>query len=219
MRRATLPTPGGRPPRDGAGDPWLVPSHAPERPETGAISVLGVTDARTTDAGTTGADAAPSDVPSPIFSPSDSLETLWERAYQGEVLGETLFDAIADRLDDQGQARKMRVLATLERRTKEAIARSVERAGISTDPDPAMLELAAALAVDVSWQVLMTSTSAITLQYIPLYVRIGELDPSERAASDLLVAHEAALRGFADKELAGDGDTSLEAIEALEHMR
>jgi plasmid stability protein len=178
-----------------------------------------VTDARTTDAGTTGADAAPSDVPSPIFSPSDSLETLWERAYQGEVLGETLFDAIADRLDDQGQARKMRVLATLERRTKEAIARSVERAGISTDPDPAMLELAAALAVDVSWQVLMTSTSAITLQYIPLYVRIGELDPSERAASDLLVAHEAALRGFADKELAGDGDTSLEAIEALEHMR
>ena len=32
----------------------------------------------------------------------------------------------------------MRVLATLERRTKEATAPALERAGISTDPDPEM---------------------------------------------------------------------------------
>jgi hypothetical protein len=174
-----------------------------------------------TDTDTAGdeAGAAPDGVPAPIFSAADSLAELWERAYQGEVLGEALFDAVADRLDDREHARKMRVLATLERRTKEAIVPPLERAGIPTDPDPAMLELATALAGDVSWDVLLTSTSAITRQYIPLYVRIGELDPTERAASDLLVAHEAALRDFADKELAGDSETSLDAIEALEHMR
>ena len=59
---------------------------------------------------------------------------------------------------------------------------------------------------------------AITQQYIPLYQRIGELDPSERDASDLLVAHEAALRAFARAELSGETETSLEQINALAHM-
>ena len=40
----------------------------------------------------------------------------------------------------------------------------------------------------------------------PLYQRIGELDPSEGEASDLLVAHEAALRAFALAELWGRDD-------------
>jgi hypothetical protein len=161
----------------------------------------------------TGSDTAP------IFSPEDSLEELWVRAYQGEVLGEALFGAIADRLDDAEHARKMRVLATLERKTKEAIAPALERAGISTDPDPAMLELADALAVDVTWAAFMSATIEITKQYIPLYERIGELDPTEQTASQLLVAHEVALRSFAEKELAGDTMTSLHAVDALAHMR
>ena len=39
----------------------------------------------------------------------------------------------------------MRVLATLERRTKEAAAPALERAGVSTEPDPEMEAMAAAL--------------------------------------------------------------------------
>ena len=60
---------------------------------------------------------------------------------------------------------------------------------------------------------------AITEQYIPLYRRIGELDPSEQGVSDLLVAHEAALRAFARAELVGQTETSLVEIDALAHMR
>ena len=60
----------------------------------------------------------PAPVPSPIFSPEDPLPELWVRAYQGEVLGEALFAKIADTLDDPDRAAKMRVLSTLERRTK-----------------------------------------------------------------------------------------------------
>jgi hypothetical protein len=167
----------------------------------------------------TSTDTSSDTSPPSIFSPEDSLEELWVRAYQGEVLGEALFGAIADRLDDAEHARKMRVLATLERKTKEAIAPALERAAISTDPDPAMLELADALAVDVTWAAFMSATVEITKQYIPLYERIGELDPTESAASELLVAHEVALRAFADKELAGDTTTSLQAVDALAHMR
>ena len=167
----------------------------------------------------TGTEAESPPVPSPIFSPEDPLDELWVRAYQGEVLGEALFGRIADRLDDPDHAAKMRVLSTLERKTKEAIAPSLERAGLSTEPDPEMLTLADALAVDMPWSEFLAATQSITEQYIPLYVRIGELDPSEQPASDLLVAHEAALRAFARAELAGDTATSLDPINALAHMR
>jgi hypothetical protein len=168
----------------------------------------------------TGTDAQSPPVPSPVFSAADPLDELWVRAYQGEVLGEALFGRIADRLDDPDQVAKLRVLATLERKTREAIAPALERAGISTEPDPDMATLAETLgSADMAWRDFLGATEAITAQYIPLYERIGELDPAERAASELLVAHEAALRSFARAELAGDAASSLDAVEALPHMR
>jgi hypothetical protein len=163
-------------------------------------------------------EASPAPVPSPGFSPDEPLPALWVRAYQGEVLGEALFERIADTLDDPALASKMRVLSTLERKTKEAIAPSLRRAGLPTDPDPAMLTLADALAEGVSWADFLAATESITAEFIPLYERIGELDPAERLASELLVAHEAALRAFARAELDGNPEHSLDAIEALPHM-
>lgn len=157
-------------------------------------------------------------VPSPIFSPADPVEELWVRAYQGEVLGEALFGRIAAQLGDPSQAAKVRMLATLECRTKEAIAPALRRAGISTDADPEMFTLADALSAGVAWADFLAATEAVTAQYVALYERIGELDPSEREASDLLVAHEEALRAFARAELAGDGARSLDAVNALAHM-
>ncbi len=159
--------------------------------------------------------------PEPIFSLTDGIEELWVKAYQGEVLGQALFDGIADQLADPEPARKMRVLATLERRTKEATAPALERAGISTEPDPETLATAAALipgAAGLAWSELMASIEPITGQYIPLYERIGELNPAEQATAELLVAHEKALRDFGRTELAGDAATSLDAINALAHM-
>jgi hypothetical protein len=164
------------------------------------------------------ADDGTAPVPSPIFSPDDPIDELWRRAYQGEVLGEALFARIADHLDDPDRAAKMRVLSKLERRTKEAIAPALARAGLSTEPDPEMFTLADALSQGVAWEDFLGATAAITEQFIPLYRRIRELDPSEQECSDLLVAHEAALRAFARAELAGATTTSLDEIDALAHM-
>jgi hypothetical protein len=167
----------------------------------------------------TDTDAASPAVPAPIFSPEDALDELWVRAYQGEVLGEALFGLLAGRFEEPEQAAKMRVLSMLERKTKEAIAPSLERAGLSTEPDPEMATLAQSLAaLEMGWTDFLSATEAITVQYIPLYQRIGELDSSEREASGLLVAHEAALRSFARAELAGDTASSLDAVYALAHM-
>jgi len=164
-------------------------------------------------------DAAPA--PDPIFTSEDGLAELWIRAYQGEVLGELLFGGIAEQLADPDQAARMRVVATLERRTKEATAPALERAGVPTDPDPEMEATATALlpgALAMTWIDLMRTIGPITEQYIPLYQRIGELSPTERETSDLLVAHEEALRAFARAEIAGDQESSLEPIRALAHM-
>jgi len=160
--------------------------------------------------------------PPPLFSADDGVATLWVQAYQGEVLGEALFGAIAARLSDAGHATKMGVLATVERRTKEAMVPALERAGISTEPDVDMLHGVEALAtgaVAITWAELMATFEPLTGQYIPLYERIGELDPSEKETSDLLVAHEVALRDFARAELAGDAARSLDPLHALAHMR
>ncbi len=158
--------------------------------------------------------------PERIFADSDDVATLWAHAYQGEVFGEALFERIAALVDDADRARKMRVLAALERRTKEEVAPAVARAGVSTDPDPEMLAGAESLAPSLagSWEQLMEATVPVTAQFIPLYVRLAELDPSERTAADLLVAHEEALAAFARAELAGDAAHSLERVESLPHM-
>jgi hypothetical protein len=156
-----------------------------------------------------------------IFSPDDSLDVLWVKAYQGEVLGEVLFDRMADQIDDEDHKAKMRVLATLERRTKESVAPALERAGLPTEPDPESLETAEALssAATMPWNDLLATFEQITSQFCALYRRIGELDPSERETSELLVAHELALRDFARAEIAGHIATSLDQITALAHMQ
>lgn len=79
-------------------------------------------------------DAGP--VADPIFSPDDGLAQLWTKAYQGEVLGQLLFAGIAEQHGDPDQAAKMRMLATLEQRTKKAVAPALQRAGVCTQPDP-----------------------------------------------------------------------------------
>jgi hypothetical protein len=162
------------------------------------------------------------DAPDAIFSPEDSLESLWVKAYQGEILGELLFGGIAEQQSDPDRAAKMRVLATLERRTKEAMVPALERAGISTDDDPETLSLAGVLiaaTATIPWADTLASFGPITAQYSAMYRRIGDLDPSERATADLLVAHEAALAAFAAAEVSGQTEGTLAQIAALPHMR
>ena len=156
-----------------------------------------------------------------IFSPDDPLDVLWVKAYQGEVLGEVLFDRMADLIDDEEHKAKMRVLAKLERRTKESMAPALDRAGLSTEPDPDSLRTAEAFssAATSPWNDLLATFEPITSQFCAMYRRIGELDPSESETSELLVAHELALRNFARAEIAGDTENSLDQINALAHMQ
>jgi hypothetical protein len=183
----------------------------PERPPARSIIVAFMTDTQ----------AEPVGSPPQIFSPDEPLEALWVKAYQGEVLGEVLFARLAEQFDDPEKARKMRVLSSMERATKEALMEPLQRAGISTEPDPEMLAAALSFAdgmAAMSWMDLVSSFEPVTAQYAAMYAHIGQLDPSEQAAADLLVAHELALREFGRRAGAGDGEGSLTEVLALAHM-
>jgi hypothetical protein len=165
--------------------------------------------------------AEPVGTPPQIFSLEEPLEALWVKAYQGEVLGEVLFARLADQFDDPEKAHKMRALSTMERVTKEALVGPLQRAGISTEPDPDVLAAAESFAegmAAMSWIDLVSSFEPVTAQYAAMYAHIGELDPSERATADLLVAHELALRAFGRREGSGDAEGSLTEVLALAHM-
>jgi hypothetical protein len=165
-------------------------------------------------------DTVEASAPNAVFSPDDDLETLWFKAYQGEVSGETLFASIARVTEDPEIRRKMELLARLERKTRQACMPAMVRNGFPTDPDPQTLKNAEVLgevAASMPWADLMASFEPITSQFVVLYKRIGEVSEADRAESELLVAHENALLEFARREIAGRRDSS-EPIEALPHM-
>jgi hypothetical protein len=158
-----------------------------------------------------------------VFSPDDDLSTLWMKAYQGEVSGETLFGRLAERVDEPDHRRKLDVLRLLEARTRSALVPAMEHIGLSIDPDPDVerdAETLADAAASLPWSDLLAAFEPITTQFIELYKRIGELARDEdQAVAGLLVAHEEALREFARRELSGHSEDSLSLINALPHMR
>ncbi len=159
--------------------------------------------------------------PEAIFSADDDLSVLWVKAYQGEVSGEIVFGGFGASAQDPEHRRKMEVLRLLEARTREACVPAMIRNGLPTDPDPQTVEEAETLVevvAPLAWSDFMGAFEAITTQFLALYRRIGEISAADKVESDLLVAHEEALREFARRELAGRTDDSLALIEALSHM-
>jgi hypothetical protein len=119
----------------------------------------------------------------------------------------------------------MRVLSTMEQVTKEALVAPLQRAGISTEPDPDVVAAAESFAeamAAMSWIELVSSFEPVTSQYATMYAHIGELDPSEQATSDLLVAlwpsGPLGLWAFGRREGSGRGEESLTEVLALPHM-
>jgi hypothetical protein len=170
------------------------------------------------DTSATGTQPRPPDY---AFTPEDGVGTLLVKAYQGEVSGEVLFGIIAERTQDPERKRKFEVLTQLEARTREACVPAMERHGLPTEHDPdtvANAKVMAEIAVTMKWEDLMSSFAPITSQFVILYKRIGEISPEDRDLSKLLVDHEHALLSFADHELRGETENSLEPIQSLPHM-
>lgn len=152
-----------------------------------------------------------------------SAEQLWVESYQGEVLGEALFGALADREADQDHREQLRVLTRLEAATKELAEPVFQRRGLDRGDTAATLaqaaELSAALA-EISWEDFVGSIEPITVQFLEKYHQLVDLAPDEeeRAVAEAYVAHELALAAFARRALGNEPGDPLELILALPHL-
>lgn len=143
---------------------------------------------------------------------------LWVKSYQGEVLGEAYFSHLARNTVDPGHRAKLDVLTALECCTKELLAPTLTRLGISTDPDPAIIEGVSKI-TDFDYERMVSGLPAVVADYLVSYSRLRELvAPEDAHTVDLLIAHELALEVFARREVAGETGRSLEPIRALAHV-
>ncbi len=139
--------------------------------------------------------------------------------YQGEVYGEALFRALAEREGHAERRQKWRTLQQLERETKERIRPAVAELGATTEEDPARCkegeDLAARLAA-VPWDDLMKGFRTELEKFVREFEKAEELAPPEGAelARDI-TRHEKALLEFAVRELEGREAHSLEPVAAL----
>ncbi|HZT64367.1 MAG TPA: hypothetical protein VFA11_01120 [Acidimicrobiales bacterium] len=144
--------------------------------------------------------------------------SLWVKSFQGEVLGEAYFSRLAQLAADVEQRAKLEALAALERCTKEMLVPHLQRLGLSTEADQAIVEGVAA--VDhYDWATMLSGLLPVVADYLACYSRLRQIVAEEDArAAELLIAHEMALELFARRELAGDHASSLEPIRALPHF-
>jgi hypothetical protein len=141
------------------------------------------------------------------------------QAYQGEVYGEALFGALAERARDPDARHKWRTLERLERETKLRLAPLVVRLCGRADEDDAQRERgrkdADALGA-VAWSELMQLFAREFPKFIDEFESLERAAPARDAGvMALLSAHEKALAAFARAEAEGDAAHSLEPVLAL----
>ncbi|MCY4130854.1 MAG: hypothetical protein OXG15_16650 [Gammaproteobacteria bacterium] len=139
------------------------------------------------------------------------------QAYQGELWGKAFFERLAAATDDAEQRGKWEVLAALEEATRNRIEPLIADA-----PDPPVanvyrsLESAVEFYEALPWHVAMERMMDILDPAIERFRELlGQAPAEERDAVQILVDHEVALKQFAARELAGDGNTSLEPVRAV----
>jgi hypothetical protein len=146
---------------------------------------------------------------------SEYLNGVNEFMYQGEVLGEALLDCYARLEQDPERKYKWATLGQLESETRTRLRPFVIQLGLNiawNDVSARVAKFAESYAAK-SWHRHMEEVIAITDIYLEKFRAIAAASPqSERETTQSMVAHESAIRTFAELELAGDGANSLNDV-------
>jgi hypothetical protein len=144
---------------------------------------------------------------------------LLARAYRGEISGEALFSDLSERFHDQ--ADKLRLLALLERKMAQALQPLLVRYGVDGGDDEHSRRTGHRSAVAASandWPGFLRLFDAVTTDALDRYHELNE-SSSEGSGTlkeiALLIEHEEALRQFAQAEMEGFADRSLDPIRSV----
>jgi hypothetical protein len=139
--------------------------------------------------------------------------------HDGEVYGEATFAGLAEGTSDAEQRYKWRVCETLERETKELLARELEQRGTRATESPERREQGAALGrrlAAVPWAMLMKGLRPELAKFVAEYEEAERSAPAAGAElARYITRHERALLEFVDRELAGRAAESVAPVVAL----
>jgi hypothetical protein len=145
-----------------------------------------------------------------------------EELYQGEVLGEALFNRMLRDLEDDRQRHVVASLLQLETETKALLRQAVAARGLGLAEDDAQRaageQIAAALGASTWLDKVQQLQAGIRDHYLPRYQLIAaEAAAEDRDVTALMVRHETALLEVLTREATGQVDTSLAPLD--DHLR
>jgi hypothetical protein len=143
-----------------------------------------------------------------------------EEFYQGEVLGEAMFDAMLESARDESERYKIGLMLQLETETKARLRPILAGQGLSLQEDPQMrprgAQFARALA-QADWNEKMHALAqSVGDTWLPRYRALtATLPASLRAVGESMVEHEQALLDMARRELGAESEPSDQPVRDL----
>ena len=138
-------------------------------------------------------------------------------AWRGEQWGRAFFEQLAEATDDPERRAKWKVLAELEEVTGNRLAPLL---GDDADPDSAAdfppVDATVAAYSGLAWSDALEQMMTILDPAIERFRELLAMAPDEeRETVQLLFDHEVALKRFAELELAGKSEMSLQPVHAV----
>jgi hypothetical protein len=146
---------------------------------------------------------------------AEYLSAVNEFIYQGEVLGEAVFNLYLGLEENAERRYKLATLLQLESETKVRLRPFMTQLGLSITQEDVRdrVEAFAQSYASKSWQQHMEELAGITNFFLEKFREIENDAPaSEREVAHSMVVHESALNKFAQLELAGDSNNSLNDV-------
>jgi hypothetical protein len=142
--------------------------------------------------------------------------------YQGEILGEAMFDAMLRSVRDASERYKIALMLQLETETKARLRPFLAAQGLPLQEDPQMRPQGEEFArkwAHASWHEKMSELArSIDETWLPRYRALtSTLPASLRAVGESMVAHEQALLEMARRELAGNAESDQPVRHLLAH--
>ena len=146
---------------------------------------------------------------------AEYLGAVNEFMYQGEVLGEAVFNLYLGLEENAERRYKLATLLQLESETKVRLRPFMTQLGLSIaqeDVRDRIAEFAQAYR-SKSWRQHMEELAGIANFFLEKFREIEDAAPAdEREVAHSMVVHESALNKFAQLELAGDSNNSLNDV-------
>ena len=153
-------------------------------------------------------------------APSAPHLTALQEFYQGEILGEAMFDAMLRSARSESERYKIALMLQLETETKARLRPFLVAEHLPLQEDPQMRPQGEQFARELesaTWNEKMQALAeSVCKTWVPRYRELTDsLPPRLRALGESMVTHEQALLEMARRELAGELDRSDEPVRDL----